>query len=169
MYYQSNIGFLETCWYLSPPWGSEIPQVKVNIFEKVYMSIASKMEEIGYCCGFECDNGSLRYLVVSNVGILPVMPEEVIPSGKFKKLNIEKPKFKLGQLVEYKFASEISKIRIIQGLLFINNSYFYQVEVRSPQLPYLKFPDEESCVFPKSSKKKLSTTSWAASEDLKGL
>ncbi|RUR73540.1 hypothetical protein DSM107007_53840 [Nostoc sp. PCC 7120 = FACHB-418] len=27
---------LERCWFLSPPWGQEIPPVEINLSEKVY-------------------------------------------------------------------------------------------------------------------------------------
>ncbi len=29
---------LETCWYLSPPWGKEIPHLEVSLLEEVYVT-----------------------------------------------------------------------------------------------------------------------------------
>ncbi|WP_306297119.1 DUF1392 family protein [Nostoc sp. C057] len=29
---------LETCWYVSPPWGKEIPPLEVSLLEKVYVT-----------------------------------------------------------------------------------------------------------------------------------
>ncbi len=29
---------LETSWYLSPPWGKEIPPLEVSLLEKVYVT-----------------------------------------------------------------------------------------------------------------------------------
>jgi hypothetical protein len=41
---------LETSWYLSPPWGKEIPPLEVSLLEKVYVTTT---KSFGYCCGVE--------------------------------------------------------------------------------------------------------------------
>ncbi|BAY73284.1 hypothetical protein NIES23_61120 (plasmid) [Trichormus variabilis NIES-23] len=157
------IDTLETCWYVSPPWGQEVRAIAVSLLEKVYLP---SPKIAGYCCGVEWSDDGWSYSIASQKGIISVPDSEIIASGQLQPLVIAKPQFRLGQLVNFRFANDGPKIRMILGMSFINNAWLYQVEWRSPALRLST--DEGVCIFPKSTQqgKFINRLSWVTPHDL---
>lgn len=154
---------LETCWYVSPPWGQDVRAIAVSLLEKVYLP-SSKVA--GYCCGVEWSDDGWSYAIATGRGIISVLDSEIIASGQLQPLVISKPQFRLGQLVNFRFANDGPKVRMILGMSLINNAWLYQVEWRSPAL---RLPtDEGVCIFPKSAQqgKFINRLSWVTPHDL---
>ncbi len=51
-----------------------------------------------------------------------------------KSSTKEKPVFRLGELVEFRFHGDGPPVRIVQGIQLINDSWFYSVEWMSPSI-----------------------------------
>ncbi|WP_414756614.1 DUF1392 family protein [Anabaena sp. CCY 9910] len=157
------INTLETCWYISPPWGKQLSPLTISILEKVYLP---SPKVAGYCCGVEWSETGWSYSIDSDRGIISVTDSEIIASGQLQPLVISKPQFRLGQLVNFRFANDGPKVRMILGMSLINNAWLYQVEWKSPAL---KLPtDEGVCIFPKSAQqgKFINRLSWVTPHDL---
>ncbi|MBD2255175.1 DUF1392 family protein [Nostoc parmelioides] len=157
------INSLETCWYISPPWGQQVPVIALSLLEKVYLP---SEKVTGYCCGIEWSDDGWSYSIASQKGIISVPDSEIIASGQLQPLVISKPQFRLGQLVNFRFANDGPKIRMILGMSLINHAWLYQVEWKSPAL---KLPtDEGVCIFPKSTQqgKFINRLSWVTPHDL---
>ncbi|MBD2492635.1 DUF1392 family protein [Aulosira sp. FACHB-615] len=134
---------LETCWYISPPWGKDVPPILVSLLEKVYIPNPRKI--VGYCCGIEWLDEGWRYSIASERGIISVDESELTVTGQILPLRIETPVFTIGELVKFQFG-EGSKIRTVLGLQIIKESCFYKVEWHSPALT----TTDGSCAFPKA-------------------
>ncbi|BCL39654.1 DUF1392 family protein [Nostoc sp. MS1] len=159
----NSIYALETCWYFSPPWGQQVPAIAVSLLEKVYLP---SEKAPGYCCGVEWSDDGWSYAIATDRGIISVPNSEIIASGQLQPLSIQKPHFRLGQLVNFRFANDGPKIRMILGMSLINNAWLYQVEWRSPAL---RLPtDEGVCIFPKSTQpgKFINRLAWVTPHDL---
>jgi hypothetical protein len=120
---------LETCWYLSPPWGKQIPPLEVSLLEKVYVTTT---KSFGYCCGVEWSAKGWNYQIVSGKDNLTVLGREIIGTGNLQLVIKEKPVFCLGELVEFRFHGDGPPIRIVQGIQLICDSWFYTIEWMSP-------------------------------------
>ncbi|MCC5633874.1 DUF1392 domain-containing protein [Nostoc sphaeroides CHAB 2801] len=116
---------LETCWYLSPPWGKKIPPLEVSLLEKVYVTTT---KSFGYCCGVEWSAKGWNYEIVSGKDNLTVLGRELIGTGKLQLVTKEKPVFELGELVEFRFHGDGPPARIVQGIQLICDSWFYSIE-----------------------------------------
>lgn len=136
------INSLETCWYISPPWGNVVPPIAVTLLEKVYIPNPTKI--VGYCCGVEWSDDGWRYSIASERGIISVGESELTVTGQILPLRVETPVFTIGELVKFRFG-EGSKIRTVLGLQVINESCFYKIEWQSPALT-----TDGSCAFPKA-------------------
>lgn len=160
----NSIDTLEKCWYISPPWGQQVPALAVSLLEKVY--IPNPVQIVGYCCGVEWSDDGWVYSVASERGLITVSADDITPTGQILPLKVEKPQFRLGQFVNFRFANDGPPIRLILGLTLINNNWLYQVEWRSPslQLP----TDQGACIFPKSTQqgKFINRLSWVTPNDL---
>ncbi|MDZ8261960.1 DUF1392 family protein [Nostoc sp. ChiQUE01b] len=55
-----QIADLERCWFLSSPWGQNIPPVEVNLLEKVYLKTN---RTFGYCCGVQWYSDCWNYVI----------------------------------------------------------------------------------------------------------
>lgn len=104
---------LETCWYLSLPWGKEIPPLEVSLLEKVYVTTT---KSFGYCCGVEWSAKGWNYEIVSGKDNLTVLGREIISTGNLQPNTKDKPVFRLGELVEFRFHGDGPSIRIVQGI-----------------------------------------------------
>lgn len=120
---------LETCWYVSPPWGKKIPPLEVSLLEKVYVTTT---KSFGYCCGVEWSGKGWSYEIVSGNDNLTVLGREIIGTGNLQLVIKEKPVFCLGELVEFRFHGDGPPIRIVQGIQLICDSWFYTIEWMSP-------------------------------------
>ncbi len=120
---------LETCWYVSPPWGKEIPPLEVSLLEKVYVTTT---KSFGYCCGVEWSAKGWNYEIVSSNDNLIVLGREIIGTGNLQLVTKEKPVFELGELVEFRFHGDGSPARIVQGIQLICDCWFYCIEWMSP-------------------------------------
>ena len=160
------INTLERCWYTSPPWGHQLSPLTISILEKVYLP---SHQVAGYCCGVEWSDIGWNYSIDSERGIISVPDSEIIASGQLQPLVISKPQFRLGQLVNFRFANDGPKIRTILGLTLINNAWLYQVEWRSPVLKLST--DEGVCIFPRSSQssKFINRLAWIIPTDLEAV
>ncbi|BBD63309.1 hypothetical protein NIES2109_61590 (plasmid) [Nostoc sp. HK-01] len=131
---------LEKSWYLSPPWGQQMPSLEVHLSEKVYLTTN---QAFGYCCGVHWQSGEWVYavkcvdasrLVVRHRSIVYVTKHEIIGTGRVQSAYMRKPAFVLGDRVMLRFDSHATKQRLILGIVLVNNAWFYVVELMSPAL-----------------------------------
>ncbi|MBC1279745.1 DUF1392 family protein [Nostoc sp. UCD121] len=120
---------LESCWYLSPPWGKEIPPLEVSLLEEVYVTTT---KSFGYCCGVEWSAKGWSYEIVSSNDNLTVLGREIIGTGKLQLVTKDKPMFGLGELVEFRFHGDGPPVRIVQSIQLICDCWFYCIEWMSP-------------------------------------
>ncbi|BAY41636.1 hypothetical protein NIES2111_60320 (plasmid) [Nostoc sp. NIES-2111] len=125
------ISALERCWYLSPPWGQQMPCVEVDLWERVYITATGTF---GYCCGVVWQDDQLVYAVASNRNIAYLGKHEIIGTGQVQATNLEQPAFAVGDRVLLRFTSHATKQRLVLGVVLVNSSWFYVVEVKSPAL-----------------------------------
>jgi len=122
---------LERCWYLSPPWGQQMPSLEVNLSEKVYLTDS---KTFGYCCGVLWQEDEWVYAVMSDRSITYFTKHEIIGTGRVQSTYLRKPAFVLGDRVMLRFDSHATKQRLILGIVLVNNAWFYVVELMSPVL-----------------------------------
>ncbi|WP_341531805.1 DUF1392 family protein (plasmid) [Nostoc sp. UHCC 0302] len=120
---------LEQCWYISPPWGQRIPPLLVSLLERVYVK---RVKAFGYCCGVEWSPQGWKYEISTGNDNINVWGNELIGTGNLQPVTKEKPVFRLGELVEFRFHGDGPPIRIVQGIQLINSSWFYSIEWMSP-------------------------------------
>ncbi|MBD2247989.1 DUF1392 family protein [Nostoc sp. FACHB-888] len=120
---------LETCWYISPPWGKEIPPLSVNLLERVYLKRA---KTFGYCAGVESSLHGWKYEITTDYDNITVLGHEIIGTGNLRTLTIAKPIFRLGELVRFRFNGDGQPLRIVQGIHLITDAWFYTIEWMSP-------------------------------------
>ncbi|MBE9036017.1 DUF1392 family protein [aff. Roholtiella sp. LEGE 12411] len=121
---------LEECWYLSPPWGKEIPPLAVGLLERVYLTTT---KSFGYCCGVEWLQQEWNYAVALNDEVVYTSASQLIGTGQLQA-NIDKPVFTLGERVVFRCNRDFSKLRIVQGIHKIDDFWAYTVEWASPEL-----------------------------------
>jgi len=122
---------LEKSWYLSPPWGKTIPTVEVNLLERVYLRTT---RTFGYCCGVQWKHECWIYSVDCSNEITHATEHQIISTGELETLNVQKPAFVLGERVMLCSHDKGTKQRLILGIVLVNNSWFYLVELMSPML-----------------------------------
>ncbi|MBD2535516.1 DUF1392 family protein [Nostoc flagelliforme FACHB-838] len=122
---------LEQCWYISPPWGQRIPPLLVSLLERVYVK---RVKAFGYCCGVEWSSQGWKYEINTCNDNITVWGSELIGTGNLRSLPQEKPVFRLGELVEFRFHGDGPPVRIVQGIQLINDSWFYSIEWMSPAI-----------------------------------
>ncbi|MEH1939609.1 MAG: DUF1392 family protein [Nostoc sp.] len=147
---------LESCWYLSPPWGKEIPPLVINLLEIAYISTT---KSFGYCCGVEWSDNGWNYAVACDRKIVSVLGHEIIGTGRLQAFPAESPVFMVGELVRFRFADDRLKIRTVLGLQLIDSQWVYIVELASPTL------SESSCEIFTSGERK----AWVSDYDLIGV
>lgn len=84
------ISALEKCWYLSPPWGQQMPSVEVQLWERVYITAS---RTFGYCCGLVWQDDQLVYAVYSERNIVHLSKHEILGTGRVQSVSLEKPAF----------------------------------------------------------------------------
>ena len=72
------------------------------------------------------------YTIVLENEIIRKSGREIIGTGRLESVNAEKPAFSLGELVNFRFASDESQLRTVLGLQLINDLWIYTVEFASP-------------------------------------
>lgn len=125
------INTLEKCWYLSPPWGQQMPSLEVHLSEKVYLTTN---HTFGYCCGMQWQQDEWVYAIAVDRLITYVTKREIIGTGRLQSTYLRKPAFVLGDRVMLRFDSHATKQRLILGIVLVNNAWFHVVEVISPAL-----------------------------------
>lgn len=120
---------LERCWFISPPWGQNIPPVEVNLFEKVYIK---SNRTFGYCCGVQWYQESWDYAVDIKKDIIYTTKHQIIGTGHLQPSTLTKPAFVLGDRVILQFPNRGTNQRLILGIELIEKSWFYLVELASP-------------------------------------
>jgi Protein of unknown function (DUF1392) len=119
------------CWYLSPPWHSQIPPLEVNLLERVYICTT---RTFGYCCGIQWKQDRWIYAIDCNRDIVHATKHQIIATGQIQTTTLEKPAFKLGERVMLCSHHEGTKQRLVLGIQLVNNSWFYFVEWMPPAL-----------------------------------
>ncbi|MBD2505384.1 DUF1392 family protein [Anabaena azotica] len=125
------ISALERCWYLSPSWGKQLPNVEVQLWERVYITATGTF---GYCCGVVWQDDQLVYAVYSERTIAHLSKDEILGTGRVQAVKLDKPVFALGDRVLLQFSSHATKQRLVLGVVLVNDSWFYVIEIKSPDL-----------------------------------
>ncbi|BAB78228.1 DUF1392 domain-containing protein (plasmid) [Anabaena sp. FACHB-709] len=120
---------LERCWFLSPPWGQEIPPVEINLSEKVYFKTD---RTFGYCCGVQWYGDCWNYIIEIKNDFIYATKDQIIATGNIQPSTVKKPSFVLGERVLLQFGDRGTKQRLILGIELIEKSWFYLVELASP-------------------------------------
>ncbi|HEY9799438.1 MAG TPA: DUF1392 family protein [Leptolyngbyaceae cyanobacterium] len=126
-----QINELERCWYLSPPWGQEIPSVGVNLWERVYFQ---PLRTFGYCSGFQWSSGQWVYIIDLKDEVIQTIKNEIIPTGRMEPNTAEKPAYAVGDRVMLVKDAPTTKQRLVLGIQVVDKTWFYLVEWRSPML-----------------------------------
>jgi len=159
------INSLETSWYVSPPWGAEIPPLCISLLERVYVTT---VKLFGYCCGVEWSDDGWCYSIALENEIVSVPGIKIIGSGRLQAVSVEQPVFMVGELVKFRFADG-SQIRTVLGLQLINGSWFYSIEWRSSAL--VMSENAGVCILPVSDNKPKFNPhlAWVTDYDLTGV
>ncbi|MBD2452329.1 DUF1392 domain-containing protein [Nostoc sp. FACHB-152] len=120
---------LERCWYLSPPWGNQIPRLEVSLLEKVYFK---DNRTSGYCCGVQWYGNCWNYVIEIKDDFLYTTKHQIIGTGQIQPNTLTKPSFVLGDRVMLRFPNHGTNQRLILGIELIEKSWFYLVELISP-------------------------------------
>jgi hypothetical protein len=126
-----QITILETCWFISPPWGNRIPTVTISLFEKVYLK---SNRTFGYCCGVQWHKDRWNYAVDTQEEIFSAWEHNLIGTGRFEPHTLTKPEFMLGERVMLRAINDAPKQRIVLGIEQLDDSWFYMIESMSPVL-----------------------------------
>jgi hypothetical protein len=125
------ISELERNWYLSPPWGQQMPSIQIDLGERVYIKASGKF---GYCCGIVWQDDQWIYSVLSERSIVQMTKYQILGTGKVQSLSLDKPAFAVGDRILLRFTSHATKQRLVLGVVLVNGSWFYVVEMVSPAL-----------------------------------
>ncbi|RCJ41881.1 hypothetical protein A6770_35850 [Nostoc minutum NIES-26] len=120
---------LERCWFLSPPWGNQIPPCEVNLLEKVYLKTN---RVFGYCCGVQWYGDCWNYVIDVKDDFIYATKHQIIGTGQIQASTLKKPAFVLGDRVLLQFPHHGTKQRLVLGIELIEKSWFYLVELASP-------------------------------------
>ncbi|WP_066377149.1 MULTISPECIES: DUF1392 family protein [unclassified Anabaena] len=127
----NQINALETCWYISPPWGRKLSMPIFGLLERVYVM---NTDIFAYCCGMQWEQEGWNYAIAIGKNIIYTSGSEITGTGRLHLVTPEKPVFRLGELVEFRFAGNIPKLRTVLGIQLINQSWFYVIEWKSPTI-----------------------------------
>ncbi|MBC6433351.1 DUF1392 domain-containing protein [Nostoc sp. HG1] len=122
---------LETSWYISPPWGAEIPPMVVSLLERVYLTSANSF---GYCCGVEWLQGNWSYAVAVNDEVLYTSASQLVGTGKLHLEVTDEPVFAMGEKVLFRRSPDNTEQRIVRGIHRVKDFWVYTVEWTSPVL-----------------------------------
>ncbi|BCL39932.1 DUF1392 family protein [Nostoc sp. MS1] len=122
---------LEKCWYLSPPWGQEIPPVEVNLWERVYLKAS---RTFGYCSGLGWSKGEWVYFIDLEDEVVHATKHEIVPTGRMEPSTVKKPAFVIGDRVMLVGHAPVTKQRLVLGVQLVDRGWFYVVEWQSPML-----------------------------------
>jgi hypothetical protein len=142
------INSLQTCWYISPPWGQQVPPLVISLLESAYVTTN---KSFGYCCGVEWSDNGWSYTIDCAGEVSCVLEHEIITCGQIQSLCVESPIFMVGELVKFRFAADRSNSRTVLGIQLINHAWFYSIEWQSPALTLPE--DAVRSIFPRSNAK----------------
>jgi hypothetical protein len=125
------ISDLERNWFLSPPWGQQMPPVEVDLWERAYITATGTF---GYCCGIAWYQDFWLYTVVCDNETFHATKYQIIGTGQAQSPSVEKPAFGLGDRVILPCITHGTKQRLVLGIELVNNSWCYAVEMISPTL-----------------------------------
>jgi hypothetical protein len=126
-----QINTLESCWYISPPWGQKIPMPIFGLLERVYLM---KTNIFAYCCGMQWEQDEWNYAIAVGKKIIYTSSSEITGTGRLHLVTREKPVFRLGELVKFRFAGDTPQLRTVLGMQLMNQSWFYVIEWKSPSI-----------------------------------
>jgi hypothetical protein len=125
-----NVEDLERCWFSSPPWGFNYPMQVLPVLSKVLVKACNMS---GTVVGILFEDTRVEYTVSlgdrSYYGQLNELELQEISQDTV----IGYPIFEIGDRVNLRYSSE-PKERIVIGVQFIDNDWFYCVEWESPKL-----------------------------------
>ncbi|BAT56813.1 hypothetical protein NOS3756_58250 (plasmid) [Nostoc sp. NIES-3756] len=122
---------LEKCWYLSPPWGREIPPVEVNLWERVYIKAS---RTFGYCSGLGWSKGQWVYFIDLEDEVVHATKHEIVATGRMEPSTVKKPAYVIGDRVMLVGHAPGTKQRLVLGVQQVDRGWFYVVEWQSPML-----------------------------------
>lgn len=128
---KEQISEMERCWYLSPPWGQQIPPVEVNLWERVYFT---PLRVFGYCSGFQWSSGQWVYIIDLKDEVIQTLKNSIITTGRIEPNTVEKPAYAIGDRVMLVKDAPTTKQRLVLGVQFSHRDWFYLVEWISPTL-----------------------------------
>ena len=96
--------------------------VLVNLFERLVLQVASVILSV------ETRERGWKYEIFTLYDKITVWGSELIGTGNLQPVTKEKPVFRLGELVEFRFHGDGPPIRIVQGIQLVNDCWFYSVE-----------------------------------------
>ncbi|BAB78116.1 DUF1392 domain-containing protein (plasmid) [Anabaena sp. FACHB-709] len=129
-----QIAEIERCWYLSPPWGGEMPPVEIQLWEKVYLK---SLETFGYCYGIQWYQDCWHYIIEITDDAVHATKHQIIGTGRFKPTNLQKPAFALGDRVIFASCSAAPRQRLVLGVALVRGELVYLIETISPTLPQI--------------------------------
>jgi hypothetical protein len=133
-----QINEFERCWYLSPPWGQEIPPVNVKVWERVYLKAS---RTFGYCSGFGWSKGEWVYFIKLENDVILATLDEILATGRMEANTVRNPVYVVGDRVMLVSNPPTTKQRLVLGLQVVDSAWYYLVEWRSPML----FPTSLAC------------------------
>jgi hypothetical protein len=125
------ISELEKCWYLSPPWGQEMPPVEVNLWERVYLKAS---RTFGYCSGLGWNRGQWVYFIDLENEVVHATKYEIVATGRMETSIVKKPAYVIGDRVMLVGLAPGTKQRLVLGVQLVDKTWFYVVEWQSPML-----------------------------------
>ncbi|MCG6137673.1 MAG: DUF1392 domain-containing protein [Nostoc sp. LLA-1] len=127
------INTLESCWYISPPWGKEIPPLTICLLERVYLP---KLNAYGYCCGVDWLQGEWSYAIAVDTyeEVIYTSGWQLTGTGQLQVQLTDKPVFALGEKVVFRRNQNTSQMRIVTGIHRVEDFWTYTVEWVSPEL-----------------------------------
>lgn len=125
------INSLETSWYISSPWGAEIPPLVIRLLERVYLTT---VKSSGYCCGVEWLQGEWSYAVAVNDEVVYSSASQLRGTGTSHLDVTDQPVFALGEKVLFRRSQNTTQFRIVQGIHRVEGCWLYTVEWTSPEL-----------------------------------
>jgi hypothetical protein len=103
---------LEKCWFLSPPWGQEIPPVEINLWERVYFKANRRF---GYCCGLQWYRQRWDYVIDVENDIIRATKHEILGTGRIEPTTVKKPAFVLGDCLRHCAGAQSRTVAISQS------------------------------------------------------
>lgn len=124
-----EINTLEICWHLSPPWYQKINTFEASLFERVYLKTN---RSFGYCFGIQWRCDTWLYDIVCNRRMIHATKHEIIATGQINAKH--NPAFVLGERVMLRTVDQGTRQRLILGIQFDNDDWFYLIEIVSPTI-----------------------------------